>query len=122
MRDFGSIVFVPLRGVNDRRHHDGVGRRVTAQLVRDQTPWRTALSLQELPEEAFGCMPIAPGLEEDVDYVAVLVDGPPEILLAPLDMYEQFVQVPRVAQASLPAPEDPSVRRTELPTPLRIAS
>jgi len=29
-----------------------------------------------------------------------------------------FVQVPRVAQASLPAPEDPGVRRTEPPTPL----
>jgi hypothetical protein len=38
MRDFGSILFVPLRAVNDRRHHDGVGRRVIAQLVRDQTP------------------------------------------------------------------------------------
>src|SRR6266849_1682648 len=92
MRDFGSIVFEPLRAVNDRRHYDGVGRRVTAQLVRDQTPWRTAQSFQQLPEEAFGCMPIAPGLEEEVDHVAVLVDGPPEILLAPLDVHEQFVQ------------------------------
>jgi hypothetical protein len=46
-----------------------------------------------------------------------LVDGPPEILLATLDVHEQFVQVPRVAQAALPAPEDPGVRRTEPPTP-----
>src|SRR5229473_8305112 len=70
MRDFGSIVFVLLRAVNDRRHHDAVRRRVTTQLVRDQTPWRPALSFQQLPEEAFGRPPIARGLEEDVDHVA----------------------------------------------------
>ena len=118
MRDFGSIVFVLLRAVNNRGHHETVGRRVTAKLVRDQTPWRTALPFQQFPEEAFGRAPIAPGLAKDVDHVAVLVDGPPEILLAPVDIHEQFVQVPRVAQASLPAPEDPGVRRTEPPTPL----
>src|SRR5712692_3508791 len=81
MRDSGSIVFVPLRAVNDRRHHDGVGRRVAAKLVGDQTPWRRALPFQQLTEEAFGRTPIAPGLDEEVDHVAVLVDGPPEILL-----------------------------------------
>ena len=46
MRDLGSIVFVLLRAVHDRRHHNAVGRRVAAQLVRDQTPRRAALSFQ----------------------------------------------------------------------------
>ena len=69
-------------------------------------------------EEAFGRTPVPPRLHEDVDHVAVLVDGPPEILLAPVDVHEQFVQVPRVAQASLSAPQDPGVRRTEPLTPL----
>jgi hypothetical protein len=66
----------------------------------------------------FGRPAIAPGLEENVDHAAVLVDGSPEILLAPVDVHEQFVQVPCVTQASLPAPEDPGVRGTEPPTPL----
>jgi hypothetical protein len=35
-----------------------------------------------------------------------------------LDRHEQFVQVPRVAQASLPSPERPGVFDTKLPTPL----
>ena len=35
-----------------------------------------------------------------------------------MDVHEQFVQVPRVAQASLPVPQDTSVRRTEPLTPL----
>src|SRR5713101_6396829 len=94
MRDFGSIVLVLLRAVNDRGHHEAVGRRVAAKLVGDQTLWRTALPFQQLTEEAFGRTPIAPGLDEEVDHVAVLVDGPPEILLATLDIHEQFVQGP----------------------------
>jgi hypothetical protein len=43
---------------------------------------------------------------------------PAKILLAPLDVHEEFIQVPGVAQASLPAPEETSVRGTERPTPL----
>src|SRR5713101_1384712 len=78
MRDFCSIVLVLLRAVHDGRQHEAVGSRVAAKLVCDQTPWRTALPFQQLPEEAFGRTPIAPGLDEDVDHVAVLVDGPPE--------------------------------------------
>jgi hypothetical protein len=35
-----------------------------------------------------------------------------------LDHHEQFVQVPGVAQASLPSPERPGVFDTKLPTPL----
>ena len=63
-------------------------------------------------------MPIASGLEKDVDHVAVLVDGPPEILLTPLNIDEQFVQVPGVAHRSLAAPERARVRRPERATPL----
>jgi hypothetical protein len=118
MRDLGSIVFVLLRAVHHRRHHDAVGRRVAAKLVRDQTPWHAALPFQQLPEEACGRPAIAPWLEEDVDHVAVLIDGPPQILLAPLDVHEEFVQMPGVAQASLPTPEDTSVCGTEGETPL----
>jgi hypothetical protein len=62
MRDFGSIVFVLLSAVNNTRHHDAVGRRIAAKLVRDQTPWRTALPFQQLTEEAFGGTQIAPSL------------------------------------------------------------
>ena len=118
MRDLRSIVLVLPGAVNDRRHGRPVSGRVAAQFVRDQSARLTALPLQQRPEEALGCMPIAPGLDEDVDHVAVLVNGTPEILPLALDVHEEFVQVPGVAQASLPSPERPGVRRTECPTPL----
>jgi len=118
MRDFGSIVLVLLRAVNNRGHHEAVGRRVTAQRVRDQTSWRTALPFQQLPKEAHGRPAITSGLHKHVDHVAVVVDRPPEVLLPTLDGHEQFVQVPGVAQASSAPSERTRVLRTEGPTPL----
>ena len=63
--------------------------RWLASLIRD-----TPLPFQELTEEAHGRTPIPPRLDEDVDHITVLVDGPPDILLPPLNADEQFVQVP----------------------------
>jgi hypothetical protein len=57
-------------------------------------------------------------LDENIDYVTILVDSPPQILSLTLDRHEQFVQVPGVAQASLTSPERPGVFDTKLPTPL----
>ena len=43
-------------------------------------------------------------LHEDVDCVAVLVHGTPQILLPPLDLDEYLVQMPGVAHAAPAAP------------------
>ncbi len=91
---------------------------VAAQLVCDQPPGFASLSLQELAKEALGRTPIAARLDENIDQVAVLVDGAPEILPLTLDPHEDFVQVPRVAEATLLSCETACVLRSELPTPL----
>ena len=57
-------------------------------------------------------------LNEDVDYISVLVDGTPEIMPSTLDVYEEFVEVPRIAQTILSTPQLASIVRTEFPTPL----
>ena len=79
MRDLGSVVLILHRAVYDGRHHGAVRRPITAELVRDQTPRHAALRFQQFPEETCGRPSIAPRLDEDVDHVTVLVDGPPEI-------------------------------------------
>jgi hypothetical protein len=83
MRDFRPIVRVLVGAVHHRRHHGAAGRWVAAQCVGDQSSRDTALSFQQLPEETEGRQPIAALLDENVDRVAVLVDGPPQILLPP---------------------------------------
>ena len=80
MRDLRSIVLVLPGVANDGRHDRAVGRRIAAQLVRDQTVGRPALSFQDLAKEAHRGPAVAPRLDQDVEEVAVLVDGPPEIL------------------------------------------
>ena len=65
---------------------------------------------------------IAPWLDQDVDDVTVLVDGRPEILLTTLNVHEEFVQVPGVAQPSLLALETTGVRRPNVRHHCRIAS
>jgi hypothetical protein len=56
-------------------------------------------------------------LNQDVDHVAVLIHGSPEIVLLVIDPNENFVQVPAVAQATLTLLQTSSVAGTELLTP-----
>ena len=47
----------------------------------------------------------------------ILVDGTPEILLLPLDLHEEFVQVPRVTHAASPPSPRARVLSSERLTP-----
>ena len=91
---------------------------IAPQLVGDQPPGLASLTFQQLTEEAYSRMPIATRLDKDVDHVAVLVDGAPEIAPLTLDGHEEFVQVPRVPQATLSPLEPTGILGTELLTPL----
>jgi hypothetical protein len=93
-------------------------RSVAAELVGHETPGLASLCGQQAVEESLSGQPIASTLDEDVDRVAVLVDGPPEVSPPTPDGDEELVQVPGVAQAALSPGEVTGVDRTELPTPL----
>jgi len=58
------------------------------------------------------------GLHEDVDDVAVLINGPPPVLPLTVDLHEDFVQMPCIAEPALSSSQLPRVVRTELPAPL----
>ena len=53
-------------------------------------------TLQKPPEEALGGVGIAPGLNEDVEHNAILIDDAPEVMLQALDPDEDFVHVPLI--------------------------
>ena len=40
--------------------------------------------------------PIAPGLHQNIDHIAVFIHGPPQVLQPSLDLHEHLVQIPRV--------------------------
>ncbi len=118
VRYLRSVVRVLGRVVNDRRHDGPVRRRVALQLVGDQSVRPTALALQQLAEELLGSAPVAPRLNENVDEIAILVDGTPPVLSLATDGDKNLVEVPGIAKPSAPALELRSVARTELRAPL----
>ena len=107
--DFGAIVLVSVRAMGDRRHDRSVRRPVAAQLVGDQPARLTLLALQQLAEKACGSPAVAPRLDEDIDDVAILIDGTPARRPPSLDGDEDLVQVPSVAHPALSTLEPASV-------------
>ena len=95
---------------------------VTAFVERYNTTWRLEKLGYHTPIEAREAHelrrpPIAPRLHENVEDVAVLVHGTPQILLLPLDLHEELVQIPGVALAAPAAAQPPCVVEPERPAP-----
>ena len=84
-----------------RRHDRPECRTVTLQLVCDQAERNLSLPLQELAKEPLRCTTVASRLDEDVDHVAVLIHGPPQILPLSVDRDENFVQEPCISESTL---------------------
>ena len=80
VRRFRAGLLVLSRAVGDGRHEGAVCRGVTAELVLDQAAPGAALAFQQRSEESSSGVSIASRLHEDVDHIAVLVHGAPEIL------------------------------------------
>jgi hypothetical protein len=82
MRDFGSIVGVPLHTVRYVAEDGSHGSRVASQFVGDDSQWFGALAPQESSKEPFCGTLITVRLDLHIDHVAVLVHGAE--LLTPL--------------------------------------
>ena len=79
------VVQVSRVPVLDRRHH----RPIASERVGDQHPRYPALLGQQLTEEPLGGLGIPARLDQDVEDVAVLVDGPPQVVTTAVDRQER---------------------------------
>ena len=91
MRNLCAIVRVSVRAMGDGRHDRSVRSLVAAQLVGDQSPRLTLLALQQLAEKTFGSPAVTTRLDEDIEDVAIVIDGTPEIVPPSLDGDEDLV-------------------------------
>ena len=73
--------------------------------------------MQQSSEESFRGATITARLNQDVDHVAILIHGTPEILLLAVDSNEDFVQVPDIPEAALTPLQFSGIVRTKLLTP-----
>ncbi len=86
---------------------------VAPEAIGDEAVRNTVAPLEKLAKEPRGGVAIPAGLEQDVDDLAILVDGPPQVLTLVADRHKEFVQMPRVAGRPGPTPEPSRVSRTE---------
>ena len=93
-------------------------RRVAAQLVGDEPTGKTPLLLQQLSKEPDRRSSIPSRLDEDVQHVAILIHGSPQVLFPASDRHEELVEMPRVAQPAAPAPERAGIAQAERQAPL----
>ena len=83
----------------------------------DDTKWFFSLAAQQSSKESFRGALITARLNQDVDHVAVLIHGTPQILLLAVDSNEDFVQMPNIAEAALTPLQFSGIARTKLLTP-----
>ncbi len=117
MRILSAIIQVTALAVLDIRQKLALSHAIALQFIGDENARHIRQPLQETLEEAFRRPGVTAGLHKNVKHDAVLIDGPPEIMLFTVDPNEDFVQVPFVAGPG-PAPTK-IVReaRAELQTP-----
>src|SRR3712207_2995002 len=106
------------RSMLDRGHHLVFHGTVARQLVRDHDTRGPHLPLQQLAKQALGGLLVAPALDENVEYDAILVDGPPQPVLRSADHQAHFVEVPLVSRVWQLAPDLVGEALAELARPL----
>jgi hypothetical protein len=100
-----------------RRHDHAMRRPITAKLIGHQSPRRSSLATHQLAKEPLSGSAIATSLDQDIDHIAILIDGAPQILPPTGDLHEDLVKMPCVAEPRLPPASSGSVFRPELFTP-----
>jgi hypothetical protein len=101
MRLLCTLILI-LFGTVGRFWHDlSPSYRITAQFVRDDLPGFSATVSQQASEEPFSRCTITFCLKIHINHCAVLVDCSSQIVLLTFDLDEYFVDVKRVAIASV---------------------
>ncbi len=111
-------VIQPLvRAIFDRWHDLAPSGSIGAELVGDHPPRRTALLLQQAPQQALGGLGITPALDDLVKDISVLVDGPPQPVHRARDGDHDLVEVPDVMAARRFALAAAGLNRSKLQRP-----
>jgi len=58
------------------RHHITMSRTVASKLIGHESPGRLALLLEKPAKESGCSFRISPGLNQDIQYLAILIHGP----------------------------------------------
>ena len=91
MGKLGSIVRVLIRVMDPVRHYLAMRGSVASEFVGDEPPRRSALLLEKPTKEAGrGCL-VPPFLDQDIQDLPILINGPKQIMLLSVDPNKDFI-------------------------------
>ena len=93
------------------------GSAVRAQLVGRHSRRREALLSEQVAHELDGRRPVSTTLDQDLQDLAFLVDGTPQIHVLACDADDHFVEMPAIAGSRTAPPQTPSDRRSKFEHP-----
>src|ERR1700730_913173 len=93
------------------------GSAVGAQLVRRHSRRREALLAEQLAHQLAGRRPVSTALDQDLEDLALVVDGTPQIHALARDPDDHFVEMPAIARSGTAPPQTPRARRSEFEHP-----
>jgi len=82
--------------VLNARQDGGLRCCIALQLVSDDHARRIAQAFKHLPEEALCGVGVSPGLHQDVENLAVLIDSTSQVVELAIDGEIDFIQMPFV--------------------------
>ena len=96
------------------------GSRIGRELVGHDPRGSEAILLEQLLHELPGGLGVAPRLDEEVQFLTIVVDGAPQPLLLAVDAHHHLVEVPVVARPRPQAPQVGGDGRTEFQEPSQL--
>ena len=94
-----------------------MGSWIAPEFVGDQSPRGLALALQHFAKESLGSSLVPAFSDQDVQNIAIRIHCSPEVKLLTLNLHEDFINMPSVAQSAPLASNRAGVFRSELETP-----
>ena len=118
VRHFSTVVEISALPMLDAGQDRPLGGTIASQPVGYDDPRNILQPTQQLPEEALRRLGVASALDKDVEYMAVLVDGTPEVVRFTADADEYLIEVPFVSRARPAAPQRIGKRPAEAQAPV----
>lgn len=97
MGDFRAVVRIDLVEVMHRGHDRPMSRIITWEFIGDQPSRFTSLAFEQATEKPFGRLLIAATLHQNINDIAVLIDGTPQILALSLNGDKDCVNMSGIA-------------------------
>ncbi len=97
MRDLTAIVEIPALPMLHARQDLTFRGTIGPEFIGHDHSRRVAQTLQQLAKEALGRLLVATALDQDVEHVAMLINGSPQIMEFASDTNEHFIQEPSVS-------------------------